>query len=164
MAHISTPGVGNFSELAMTSAAQTTEPEDQAGYVALTFADIGRVNTFPAIGTAANLTNLPQFGREQSIQVQGQVDAQTQEFTVNWTGVDQTAMQPMVRDGIDRAFRIRIANVKLPSVIDSATEHDDFYFVGQIVSYVVTPGITAGNTAVVTIASSTDTQGPYTTA
>lgn len=163
MAHIAGPGAGQFSEFAFTSTAVTTTPDGQTAYEALTYTDVGRVNTFPAVGTPANITNLPQFGQSTSVQIQGQADAPSLEFTLNWTGSDHTAIQALAGDQITRAFRTRIANAELPDTLLAGTEHDDFYWTGTIAAVVVTPGL-QGNSATLTVTAISSFEGPFTTA
>lgn len=161
--HIQNIGAGVYSELAYTTSATTTEPADQAAWVALTYTDIEKINTFPSVGNPANITNTPQFGQAISAQINGQADAPSQEFTLNWTGLDHVALQDLAGDNVQRAWRVRIANATLPDTLLAGTEHDDFYFLGSVASLVITPGL-QGNTATLTVASSTEQSGPFTTA
>jgi hypothetical protein len=45
---------------------------------------IRHVKEFPSIGTPANIVKVPNYGKKNSLQIQGQADAPTMELTVNY--------------------------------------------------------------------------------
>ena len=56
MAHIQSIGAGLYSELAYTSAAVASEPVNQAAYVALSYTNIDKIQSFPPVGTLATVS------------------------------------------------------------------------------------------------------------
>ena len=171
MAHIKSIGVGMFSNLAYSTTVHSTDTDTLAEYAALTYdANIGNVRECPPVGAPANIVNVPQYGQAISASVQGQADAPTLEFTLNWvpeggaTGVtDHVNLQALVNDGKDYEFRIRITNAELPATVTATTEHDDFYFTAKVAAFVVTPALDDANTATMTLALNSEFYGPYTT-
>jgi hypothetical protein len=61
-----------------------------AGDVSLSLANtknfirIQHVKEFPAIGTPANIVKVPNYGKKNSLQIQGQADSPTMELTLNY--------------------------------------------------------------------------------
>ena len=163
MAHISSIGAGIYTELAIsdnTSSLSSTAISTAftAGTIAAMttllgsddFVDLPRVREFPAVGSPANIINVPTYGQSQSDQIQGQSDAPTLEFTVNYVPGEHNAFDAMAGDNVTRLFRMRLSNAELPSTIVAGTEHNDFYWVGTVASFQPTPNLTDSNQATLT--------------
>lgn len=159
MAHLDAINNGIFTKLERTSAAQTTVPADEAAWEALTYGtEIGNLRELPAVGDPANIVNVPQFGRNTSIQIQGQADAPTFEFTVNWQGDNDATIAPS-----DTVYGWKMTMAEEDkSTYEAADKFDTFHFLGRVVSRTVTPNLTDSRQATVTIALQSDTFGPFT--
>ena len=174
MAHIKSIGVGMFSQLAYNATASTGSPDTQADFEALTFIDVANVRECPPIGAPANIVNVPQYGQSISASVQGQADAPTLEFVLNWVpdhGVTAAAgvpvphntLQGLVNNGIDYDFRVRILNAPEPAGgVVAATEYEDFYFTGKLAAFVVSAPLDDSGQATMTVALNSEFFGPYT--
>lgn len=150
-------GAGFYSSLGYTAMALTL-PTTQSEWEAGTYVDLSKINTFPAVGNPANITNVPQFGQAISAQINGQSDAPTLEFVLNYGDATHTQLQGFAGDNVQRGWRIRIQNTSTDGNSDQA---DDFYVLGSVAAVIVTPGL-QGNTATLTIATSTEYDGPFT--
>ena len=126
---------------------------------------------FPAIGTPANIVNVPVYGQKSSQQVQGQSDSPSMEITINYIGVDwQKAVNYLgylVGDGNQYAFRFALLNSK-PTSYESnskglgSSQNSEFYWVGKIEALIVNPQLTDANTATITLTIQSDMYGAYT--
>jgi hypothetical protein len=198
MSHISSIGAGVFSDLAVAMpSTELTQVGIQALVSAATFqalfasgiANIGgtkaantfvrfdNVREFPALGTPANIVNVPAFGSKTSRQVQGQADAPTLEITVNYVpsdwAKDGTAhLGTAVGDGVQRAFRFTLLNA-VPTGSGATqyastapglgtVQNSQFYWVGRIEALQVNPNLTDANQATITLSLQTDFYGAYT--
>jgi len=172
MAHISSLGSGIFSYLDMATAV-TPATEDVAGYadvfVTANAASITRmpsVREFPAVGTPANIVNVPVYGQNTSSQVQGQADSPTLEITVNYVPADMEAIHALV--GTDAVFRFMMcasAQTEAEGLAGTMeVENTEFYFKGKVEAILVNPQLTDSNTATVTLSSQSDFFGPGTIA
>lgn len=184
MAQISNIGAGIYSEIAISNnavsylssavaTARTTNTvvgwntlvatQDDSGGTDAVLSTVPNVRSFPSVGTPANIVNVPQFGQAQSSQIQGQSDAPTLEFAVNYTAVDHATLNAMSGDNILRVFRLRLANAELPATVTATTVHSDFYWVGTVASFLITPNLVDSNQATFTATINGDFEGPLTT-
>jgi len=124
------------------------------------------VREFPAIGNAANITNVPVFGQQQSAQVAGQSDAPSLDVTVNYIPGDMADIEAL--KGQEVAFRFMLAGDEVTEAEGNATtitqENTEWYWVGKIEAIQVTPSLTDSNTAVINITTTVDFVGPATVA
>jgi hypothetical protein len=124
------------------------------------------VREFPAIGTPANVVNVPVYGQPISSQVQGQADAPSMEITINFNAED--AQEIYLLEGKQVTFRFMMTAGPITE-LDSfkATieqPNTEFYFVGRIEAILVNPSLTDATTATVTISIQSDFVGPATIA
>lgn len=140
------------------------------------FRRIKNVREFPAIGTPANIVNVPMYGQDIAAQVQGQADAPTIEVTLNYVASDwqNTAnfLGALVGSNTQFAFRLTLMNDKPTGT--GATQYastvagigtvanSSWYWVGRIEALVVTPQLTDAVTATLTLSTQTDFYGSYT--
>jgi len=62
-----------------------------------TYAKLKNVREFPAVGTPANIVNVPVYGQKISQSIGGQADAPTLEVTINYVGSDWEATSPITK-------------------------------------------------------------------
>jgi len=178
MAHISSLGAGIFTYLDIFTgtipAGTDTAAEAAALFVGTTpgTADAAHVRMpsvreFPAIGTPANIVNVPVFGQKTSSQVQGQSDAPSLEITVNYVSADMAAIHTLI-DGETKVFRFMMAATPVtPDEAAAATlaaENTEFYFLGKVEAILVNPALTDATTATVTLSAQSEFFGPVTIA
>lgn len=198
MAHITSYGAGVFSDLAVAAPATdlttsalyalntaaafqalfATEIDTIGGTKAAnTFIRIKDVREFPAIGTPANIVNVPRYGSKLSSQVQGQADPSSLELTLNlisanWAKDGTSLLGSMVGDGIQRCFRFSLLNAE-PTLTTTAkyastaagigsVQNTQWYFIGKIEALQINPQLTDANTATLTLSTQTDFFGGYT--
>jgi len=148
-----------------------------------TYAKIKNVREFPAVGTPANIVNVPIYGQKIGQSIGGQADAPTLELTINYVPSDWTAgvlttpegaLATMVGDGITRAWRFTLMNADY-SVTSGATlsKYDSsaaglgtvgnaqYYFLGRMESLLVTPSLTDATTAKISISLQSQFYGAY---
>lgn len=174
MSHISslTSGIYSYMDIYSGSVAAITADSAASAYEAL-FAgatvgtDLFRVPSvreFPAIGNAANITNVPVFGQQQSSQVSGQADAPTMDVTINYVADDMTDIEGL--KGQQVAFRFMMAASAVTEAAGNsatlAVENTEFYWLGKVEAIQVTPSLTDSNTAVINISVQNDFVGPAT--
>lgn len=170
MAHISSLGSGIFSYLDLCTGVEPAT-DDVAGYagvfVTANAASITRmpsVREFPAVGTPANIVNVPVYGQATSSQVQGQADSPTLEITVNYVPADMVAIHDLI--GTNAVFRFMMctaAQTEAEGLAGTmAVENTEFYFKGKIEAVLVNPQLTDANTATVTLSAQSDFFGPGT--
>jgi len=177
MAHISSLGSGIYSYLDIytgTLGTYTNATECAAEFVGAVpgTADADHirmpsVREFPAVGTPANIVNVPVYGQATSSQVQGQADAPSLEITVNYVAEDMQAIHALV-DGQDKLFRFMMAGAAVTqdqgAAATLATENTEFYFVGKVEAVLVTPSLSDSISATVTLSAQSDFFGPATLA
>lgn len=193
MAHINSIGAGMFTDLSVGApavdlnaaaingvpseatlvAAFATEIPAVAGVKAAgTFIRIKNIREFPSMGTPANITNVPRFGARTSAQIQGQSDAPTPEFTLNYVpsdwakGTDQT-LGNMVGDGIARYIRVAMLNTEPAGygikVAELGTVQNSWFaFIGKVEALVYNPQLTDANQATLTLSMISPLYGAYT--
>lgn len=162
MAHIASIGAGIYTSLAYGTNDPTAAT--QAEYEAVAYTEVTNVRDFPAFLAPANIVNVPVYGQSQSSQIGAQADAPTLEFTLNYVPADHNALQALAGNGTTYLFRIRLANTELSNPVTAADEHSDFYVRGMIAAFQVTPSLSDSNQATVTLSTSGDYFGPFTTA
>ena len=178
MAHISSLGAGLYTYLDIFTGTIPAGTDTAAECAALFVGTVPgtadadhvrmlSVREFPAIGTPANIVNVPVFGQKTSSQVQGQSDAPSLEITVNYVAEDMTAIHNLI-DGSEKVFRFMMANapVTQDEGADStlAVENTEFYFLGKVEAILVNPALTDATTATVTLSAQSDFFGPATLA
>ena len=163
MAQISTIGAGIYTSLAYAANPNGAMTDSQTEFEALTFTDVDNVREFPSFGTPANIVNVPAYGQAQSSQVQGQADAPTLEFTLNYVPSNHATLQGLAGNGTEYVFRLRLANSELPASLVADTQHSDFYVRGQVAAFSVSPNLTDSNQATLTLSTVGDYFGPFTT-
>lgn len=192
MAHIDSIGAGLFSDLSLctssslntacvsavaTGSAAAIVSAFHAAFVSsATIARIRNVREFPAVGTPANVVNVPTYGQKTSNQIQGQADPSSMEITLNYVASDwhndvasASVLGGKVGDGNIYAFRFTLLNSKptanYESKVDgfgSTVKFSMYYWVGKIDALLVTPQLTDANTATLTLTLSSDFYGAYT--
>lgn len=179
MAHISSIQASIFTQLAYnaTPVATLSAADTQAELVAL-FAtapsEVTNIREFPEFGTPANIVNVPVYGKKSSVQVQGQSDSPTLEFTLNYVPAEHETIQTLVGNGQLYAFQIsltsqepanlqQIAATGIGSPVNSiATNNTVFNFLGKFESFLVTPSLTDSTQAKITLSMQTEMFGPAT--
>lgn len=198
MAHITAIGASFFSDLAIATPATelsssalaalngaagfqalfATEIANQGGTRASgAFTRILNVREFPAMGTPANVVNVPTYGSSTSSQVQGQSDAPSLEITLNFVPADwQTGggsiLGAMVGDGVQRVFRFVLMNSKPTGTTATAysstaggvgtVPNTQYYWVGKVEALQVNPQLTDATTATLTLTMQGQYYGAYT--
>ena len=174
MAHISSINAGIFTYLDFYTGASYLGTEASTGdfdalFVTANDADIDRlpsIREFPSVGTPANIVNVPVFGQAISSQVQGQADAPTLEFTVNYVPTDHEAFHTLI--GTEGAIRIMMAESALTKTGSTAAtvgvNNTSFYVHGRFEAILVNPQLTDATTATVTMSTQSDFYGPATRA
>jgi hypothetical protein len=179
MAHISSIQASIFTQLAFNPNAVATlsDGNTQAKLVAL-FAtaptQVANIREFPEFGAPANIVNVPVYGKKTSVQVQGQSDSPTLEFTLNYVPAEHAAVQAMVGNGQLYAFQISLTSqepanlLQIPTtgigtpVGNVNTNNTVFNFLGKFESFLVTPSLTDSTQAKITLSMQTEMFGPAT--
>jgi len=176
MTHISslTSGIYSYMDV-FTGDVSAIDGDSVAGDYAALFAsgtpgtDVLRVPSpreFPAVGNAANITNVPVFGQQQSSQVSGQSDAPSMDVTINYVPSDILEFEDI--KGQEVAFRFMFAAAAVTEADGTAATLDvdntEFYWKGKIEAIQPTPSLTDSNTAVINISVQVDFVGPSTIA
>lgn len=89
--------------------------DDSGKYVRIT-----HVKEFPAMGTPANIVNVPIYGRKNSLQIQGQADSPTMELTLNYVpnrwqgnelkaGTDVSPLETGIKVGDGKIYLMRFS-------------------------------------------------------
>ena len=167
MPNITTLGAGIYTSLAYSAA--TTLPNTATASTGTTvlgqdeadFTEVMGVREFPSFGAPANIVNVPVYGQAQSDQIQGQADAPTLEFTLNYVPGSHALLQGFAGDNVSRLFRIRVANAEPSNPIAMGDAFSDFYVVANVAAFTVSPNLTDSNQATVTLATVGDLIGPY---
>lgn len=195
MAHINSIGAGVFSDLSIAMPATppvystldtkaefdalfATEIASAGGTKAVnTFVRIANVREFPAVGTPANVVNVPTYGQKTSQQIQGQSDAPSMEITLNYVASDwakdvTVLLGNAVGDGLQYAFRFTILNseptgtgaTKYASTAAGVgtVQNSEYYWVGKIEALQVNAQLTDANTSTVTITIQSPFYGAFT--
>jgi hypothetical protein len=121
-------GAANTALIATLPAGNTTglfvKEVSTSGEALLTYANtknyirIRHVKEFPAIGTPANIVKVPNYGKKNSLQIQGQADSPTMELTLNYVpalwanntlngGTDATPIASFAKVGDGRVYLFR---------------------------------------------------------
>lgn len=174
MAHISTLDSGIFSYMDMYTGTLATFPTKPVasdcaalftgGTVGTDLHRIPSVREFPAVGNAANITNVPVYGQKQSSQVSGQSDAPSMDITVNYVAAEMVDIEALVKT--PALFRFMMAANEVTEAEGASAnitvENTEFYFRGKIEAIQVTPSLTDANTAVINLSVQGDFIGPAT--
>jgi hypothetical protein len=191
MAHLTSIGAGVFSDLSFSTVSVTTTPTTYADWsakfateVALgsastanSFRRIKNVREFPALGTPANIVNVPVYGQSISSQVQGQADAPTLEITLNYVASDwrdeANYLGELVGKSLQYYFRFALLNqdsagstpaTKYASLAAGlgTVANSQWFWVGRIEALVINPQLTDAVTATLTLSTQTDFYGAFT--
>lgn len=179
MAHLSSISAGIFTSLAYnpTPVASVAAGDTAAELIALFSSaptEVKNIRDFPELGTPANIVNVPVYGQKTSSQVQGQADAPTMEFTLNYVPADLTALTALVGNGQLFAFQIalcsqkpanlqQVATTGIATAVNTvATQNSVFNFLGKFESFLVTPSLSDATTAKLTISMQSEMFGPAT--
>lgn len=163
MALISNIGAGIFTTLKFKADSSYTLPSNDTTHQAFIASGSGdfdgatevtNIREFPSFGKPANIVNVPQYGQSVSSQIQGQSDAPTMEFTLNYVPGVHDAIQALVQDGNTYVFQLDVKNAETG---DNAA----FYVKGQIASFEVSPNLTDSNQATLTMSTQGDYVGPF---
>lgn len=163
MALISNIGAGIFTTLKFKADSSYTLPTNDTTHQAFIASGSGdfdgatevtNIREFPSFGKPANIVNVPQYGQSVSSQIQGQSDAPTMEFTLNYVPGSHDAIQALVQDGNTYVFQLDVKNAETG---DNAA----FYVKGQIASFEVSPNLTDSNQATLTMSTQGDYVGPF---
>lgn len=149
-----------------------------------TYAKIPNVREFPAVGTPANIVNVPVYGQKIGQSIGGQADAPTLEITINYIAkewiADATGTTPestlanMIGDGVSRVWRFTLLNSDINiTTTASLGKYDSlataigtvgnaiYYFKGKMESLLVTPSLTDATTAKISISLQSPFYGAY---
>lgn len=163
MALISNIGAGIFTTLKFKADSNYTIPTNDTTHQAFIASGSGdfdgatevtNIREFPSFGKPANIVNVPQYGQAVSSQIQGQSDAPTMEFTMNYVPGSHGAIQALVQDGLTYVFQLDVKNAETG---DNAA----FYVKGQIASFEISPNLTDSNQATLTMSTQGDYVGPF---
>lgn len=163
MALISNIGAGIFTKLKYKADSSYTLPTNDTEHQAFIAAGTGdfdgatevtNIREFPSFGKPANIVNVPNYGQSVSSQIQGQADAPTLEFTLNYVPSVHDTIQGLVQDGNTYVFQLDVKNA-------STGDNAAFYVKGQVASFEVSPNLTDSNQATLTLSTSTDYTGPF---
>ena len=166
MANITAIGAGIYTSLAHST--DTTLPSGSStatmvlGLDEADFTEVAEVRELPSFGAPANIVNVPVYGQPQSDQIQGQSDAPTLEFTLNYIPSVHSAIQGFAGDNVSRLFRIRLANAPVSTPLTTNSVFNDFYVVAQVAAFTVSPNLTDSNQATLTLATQGELLGPVT--
>ena len=109
-----------------------------------------------------------------SQQIQGQADAPTMEFTLNYVPADTVALQALVGNGQLYAFQVamcsqapanlqQVATTGIGVAVNSIpTNNTVFNFLGKFESFLVTPSLSDSIQAKLTLSMQTQLFGPFT--
>lgn len=196
MAHLSSIGAAIFTDLAVATGVITSNVsappaypvdtttitsfsplfQDETTAVAGSFRRVRNVREFPAIGTPANIVNVPVFGQKTSQTIQGQADAPSLEVTINYVPADwakSTVLGNMVGDGLARPWRVSLlqtdsqgatAATKYASVAAGlgTVQNSQFFFYGKLEALLVNTSLTDAVTATLTFSLQSDFHGAFT--
>ena len=179
MSHIASITAGIYTSIAFNPTAVTSvAAADTATELVALFAaaptQIANVREFPELGTPANIVNVPVYGQKTSVQVQGQADAPTMEFTLNYVPADTVALQALVGNGQLYAFQVamcsqapanlqQVAMTGIGGVVNAIpTNNTVFNFLGKFESFLVTPSLSDSIQAKLTLSMQTQLFGPFT--
>ena len=179
MSHIASITAGIYTSIAFNpTAVISVAAADTAAELIALFAvaptEIANVREFPELGTPANIVNVPVYGQKTSVQVQGQADAPTMEFTLNYVPADTVALQALVGNGQLYAFQISLTSQEPSNLMQVAatgigapvasinTNNTVFNFLGKFESFLVTPSLTDSTQAKITLSMQTEMFGPTT--
>lgn len=162
MALISNIGAGIFTTLKFKADTSYTLPTNDSTHQAFiagggdfdSSTEVTSIREFPSFGKPANIVNVPQYGQSVSSQIQGQADAPTMEFTVNYVPSVHNAIQALVQDGNTYVFQIDVKNAE-------TGDNGAFYVKGSFASFEVTPSLTDSNQATITMSTQGDYKGPF---
>jgi len=177
MAHITSLSAGIYTYLDIFTGSIPADTDTAAEAAAIFAGATGpgtdtvrmpSVREFPAVGTPANIVNVPVYGQPTSSQVQGQSDAPSLEITVNYVAEDMQAIHALI-DGQEKLFRFMMTTVpcsesdSIGSGADMAShENTEFYVLGKVEAILVNPALTDATTATVTLSAQSDFMGPIT--
>ena len=176
MAHINTLGAGIFTYLDIFhGTVSDIDADSVAADYAAKFASatngtdherMPSIREFPSIGTPANIVNVPVYGQKTSSQIQGQSDAPSQEFVVNYVAEDMTAIHALEKQEVIFRFMMASGEVTIANGLAAtlATNNTSFYFKGKIEAILVNPSLTDSITANVTVSIQSEVEGPATIA
>jgi hypothetical protein len=162
MALISNIGAGIFTKLKYKADSNYTLPTNDTTHQAFiasggdyaSAVEVTHIREFPSFGKPANIVNVPNYGQSVSSQIQGQSDAPTLEFTLNYVPGSHNTLQGLVQDGNTYVFQLDVKNA-------STGDNAAFYVKGQVASFEVSPNLTDSNQATLTLSTSTDYTGPF---
>ena len=162
MALISNIGAGIFTKLKYKADSNYTLPTNDTTHQAFiasggdyaSAVEVTHIREFPSFGKPANIVNVPNYGQSVSSQIQGQSDAPTLEFTLNYVPSAHNTLQGLVQDGVTYVFQLDVKNA-------STGDNAAFYVKGQVASFEVSPNLTDSNQATLTLSTSTDYTGPF---
>jgi|TARA_R110000822_G_scaffold30221_8_gene88259 hypothetical protein len=162
MALISNIGAGIFTRLKYKADSSYTLPTSDSTHQTFigsggdfaSAVEVTKIREFPSFGKPANIVNVPNFGQSVSGQIQGQADAPTLEFTLNYVPSVHGTIQALVQDGLTYVFQLDVKN-------SSTGDNAAFYVKGSVASFEVDPNLTDSNQATLTLSTSTDYTGPF---
>ena len=160
MAHITNIASAKFTSLAYVANTANTSADTGDTLGGLAYTAVGNVREFPSLGTPSNIVNVPVYGQATSSQVQGQADAPTLEFTLNYVPADHAALDTLRKNGTRCAFRVRIMDADVASPGDDDA-FADFYFFGTVASFEITPSLSDALQATMALTIDGDFAGPY---
>ena len=179
MAHISSIQSSIFTQLAYNALpVASLSAADTLTELTALFANaptqVKNIREFPEFGTPANIVNVPVYGKKTSVQVQGQSDSPTLEFTLNYVPAEHEALQALCGNGQLYAFQISLTSQEPSNLKQVAatgigapvaainTNNTVFNFLGKFESFLVTPSLTDSTQAKITLSMQTEMFGPTT--
>ncbi len=163
MALINNIGAGIFTTLKYKEDSSYTLPTTSGEHQTFITASTGdfdgassvhSIREFPSFGKPSNIVNVPNYGQSVSSQIQGQADAPTMEFTLNYVPSLHATVQGLIQDGKTYVFQIDVKN-------SEGGNNGAFYVKGSFASFEVTPSLTDSNQATITMSTEGDYVGPF---
>ena len=176
MAHINTLQNGIYTSLSFIDTPGALSTMDTLAKLVTLFADepseLSNIRDFPEFGNPSNIVNVPVYSSPSSVQIGGQSDLNTMEFTINYVPADfETDVgHTRVNDGLLYPFQIALCSKRPTSFKQIATTgigtgnslNTVFNFAGKFESLTVMPSLTDSLTAKLALSSGTTLFGPST--
>ncbi len=167
MALFTSSHIAKFTRLAYSVTVPTVATRTEAGFKAIvdnTWLPIPKVSTITSIGVPAEIVNTPVFDQAFQEQNIGQPALEPRVATLFYNGTDHGTIDGLKGNGINYSFRIRTLEEDIDDDdIVAATQHEDYYFIGQFVALEKQPGPSETTIGTLTLLRRSDDFGPFTT-
>lgn len=167
-----------FSQFSPFFATEVSTGSPIASLTPTSFVRMKNVRSFPAVGTPPNIVNVGAYGQTQSSQIAGQADAPQLEITLNLVVTDWASDPTIVsfgnwvKDGTQKILRFSVLNAQptgtgatqyaSTSAGLGTVENSQYFWLGKVESFLVTPNLTDSNTSTVTLSIQGQFYGAYT--